>query len=62
MTTWGLSGDTPVSGDWDNDGKSDYTVWRDSNGVWFTQYAGGGTAVVGWGISGDKPIGRVAGS
>jgi hypothetical protein len=37
-------------------------VWRDSDGVWFTQLAGGGSAFAGWGISGDTPIGRPPGT
>ena len=38
----GGAGDIPVAGDWDGDGRSDFTIWRPSTGVWFTQYATGG--------------------
>jgi len=43
-------------------GASDFTVFRDSAGAWYTQFAAGGTSTVGWGISGDKPVGRRPGS
>jgi hypothetical protein len=57
-----MSGDVPVVGDWDGDGKSDYTVFRPTTGVWFTQFNVGGSGAVGWGVNGDKVIGRVPGS
>jgi len=56
---WGISGDVPVVGDWNGDGKTKIGVFR--NGVWFLDYNGNrywdsGDVAVGWGISGDKPI------
>ena len=51
----------PVSGRGGR-GKSDYAVWRPSSGVWYTQFSNGGTSSVGWGVNGDKAIGRVPGS
>jgi hypothetical protein len=62
VVNWRVSGDLPLSGDQDGDGKSDFIVWRPSGGIWFTQFATGGSAVVGWGASGDKPSGRLPGS
>ena len=59
VVNWGASGDTPVSGDMDGDGKSDFTLWRGSNGWWYTQYAAGGGSAVSWGATGDLPIGRL---
>src|SRR6185436_12315395 len=31
---WGNPGDTPVAGDYDNDGKADYAVYRQAVGKW----------------------------
>jgi hypothetical protein len=51
--------DLPVAGDWDGDGRSDFTIWRPSTGVWFTQYATGGWDGVFWGETDDRPVGRL---
>jgi hypothetical protein len=32
---WGSSSDTPVPGDFDGDGKTDFSVFRPSNGNWY---------------------------
>ena len=34
---WGASGDTPVPGDFDGDGKTDFSVFRPSTGYWYIQ-------------------------
>jgi hypothetical protein len=58
--TWGMSGDVPVSGDFDGDGFADFTIYRD--GVWYTKFGDSGVAFVAWGIAGDRPAGRAPGT
>lgn len=46
-----------ASGDFDGDGRSDYAVFRPSNGYWRIRFAASGTspAVIRWGKKGDIP-------
>jgi hypothetical protein len=60
---FGISGDIPVTGDWNNDGKSEIGVFRNSTHLFYLDYNGNGAwngAVTdrqyNFGISGDIPV------
>jgi FG-GAP-like repeat len=56
--SFGTTGtDLNVQNDYDGDGKTDFAVWRDTNGTFY--YAGSATGTVSvtpWGASGDFPV------
>jgi hypothetical protein len=60
---WGGSGDKPVVGDWNGDGKTKIGIFRDSNGTWYLDTDGDGhfdncvlDKCLAWGGSEDKPV------
>ncbi len=54
---FGASGDKPVSGDFDGDGRLDPTVFRPSNGVWYSlNSAANISTATQWGIASDKLV------
>lgn len=61
VTTWGTAGDKIVPGDYDGNGKSDITVFRPSDGNWYSiqsnraDQVGTVLTTFGWGLNGDVP-------
>ena len=55
---WGLSSDLPAPGDYDGDGKTDFCVFRPSEGNWYVMQTGSNNsmAVYPFGVDGDKPV------
>ena len=57
---WGTSGDVPLAGDIDDDGRDDLVVWRPSNGKWYSRTVEGTTITSGLSYGdasqGDVPL------
>jgi hypothetical protein len=64
ISSFGLAGDIPVSGDWNGTGITHIGVFRPSRGEWFLDLNGNGTwdgpsvdlYVAGFGHAGDIPV------
>jgi len=54
---WGQSGDVPVLGDYDGDGRTDVALWRPGTGEWFVLDSSTGFQhIQQWGQFGDIPV------
>ncbi|MCY7375124.1 MAG: VCBS repeat-containing protein [Pyrinomonadaceae bacterium] len=54
---WGISGDVPVRGDFDGDGRADAAVFRPSTALWYVQQSSNGqTLFQSWGATSDKRV------
>ena len=59
IDSFGLTGDLPAQGDFDGDGKTDHTIYRPSNGIWYVYRSSDRNVVYyTWGLSTDVPVGR----
>ena len=55
--TWGQTDDLPSPGDFDGDGKTDFCVFRPSNGNWYMiESATSKLTTLGWGQQDDIPV------
>jgi len=53
--SWGVSTDTPVTGDWNGDGRTEVGVFRNPTHMFYLKN-GTTTTAINWGASTDKPV------
>ncbi|MCB0324511.1 MAG: hypothetical protein KDD69_13105 [Bdellovibrionales bacterium] len=53
---WGVQADLPLLADIDGDGSSDRTVFRPSDGSWWSLRSSLGPISLSWGLPGDRPV------
>jgi spore coat protein A, manganese oxidase len=57
VRNWGVTGtDLNVQNDYDGDGKTDFAIWRNSDGKFYVITDAGAISVVSWGAPNDLPI------
>jgi uncharacterized repeat protein (TIGR03803 family) len=58
VRTLGATGDVPVPGDYDGDGRQDLAVFRRGEGGWYIEPSSIGAAPIGayWGVASDRPV------
>ena len=57
IRAFGTNGDRPVPGDYDGDGKTDFAVFRASEGNWYVNSSlSNSVQIKNWGTIGDKPV------
>jgi hypothetical protein len=54
---WGIAGDTPLTGDYDGDGRAEIAIWRPADGRWYVRWSSSNWSIYSdehaWGLPGD---------